>query len=326
MICVGRGLFNGLVEWGEDGKPNPELAESWEPSHGAADWVFNLRKGVKFSNGKEFDADDAIYSLNLHRGDTKSGAAGPLKAVTDVKKLDKHQIQITLAAGDADLPYMLTDYHVLMVPDGFTDWANPVGTGAFRSSSSIRACASRSRRNPNYWKPGRGHLDAVEITVINDCTARLNALISGQVDAINRVDPKAVALVEERPKLKSCGRRAAGSPIMAMMVDQRPLRQSRPPAGAETRASTASSAEDACSAATARSATTTRSRRPTRSSTSELPQTQVRSGQGQVLLQEGRGLPTRRSSCRRRDAAFDGAVDMARCFRPTPRRRASRST
>ena len=54
-----------------------------------------------------------------------------MKPVTDIKKLDKYQIQISLAAADADLPYALTDYHVLMVPDGFKDWAKPVGTGAF---------------------------------------------------------------------------------------------------------------------------------------------------------------------------------------------------
>ena len=54
-----------------------------------------------------------------------------MKPVTDVKKLDKYQIQISLAAADADLPYFLTDYHLLMVPDGFKDWAKPVGTGAF---------------------------------------------------------------------------------------------------------------------------------------------------------------------------------------------------
>ena len=78
MIAVGHGLFNGIVEWGEDGKPKPDLATSWEAKDGAKEWIFNLRKGVKFSNGKEFDADDAIYSLNYHRGDTKSGGKAAL--------------------------------------------------------------------------------------------------------------------------------------------------------------------------------------------------------------------------------------------------------
>ncbi len=173
MVCVGRGLFNGVVEWGEEGKPHPELAESFEPKNGAKDWIFNLRKGVTFSNGQEFTADDAIYSLNLHRGDSKSGGAGALKPITDVKKLDKNQIQISLAAGDADLPYSLTDYHVLMVPDGFKNWAKPVGTGAFTLDKFDPGVRISLRRTRDYWKAGRGHLDGVEVTVMNDSSARL---------------------------------------------------------------------------------------------------------------------------------------------------------
>jgi peptide/nickel transport system substrate-binding protein len=197
MIDTGHGLFNGIVEWGEDGKPKPDLASSWEPKNGAKDWVFNLRKGVKFSNGKEFTADDAMYSLNYHRGDSKSGGKPSLTAVTDVKKLDKYQIQISLAAADADLPYSLTDYHILMVPDGFKDWANPVGTGAFLLEKFDPGVRIALKRNPDYWKEGSGHLDAAEITVISDSTARFNALKSGQIDIINRVDHKAVGLIEK---------------------------------------------------------------------------------------------------------------------------------
>jgi peptide/nickel transport system substrate-binding protein len=197
MIDTGHGLFNGIVEWGVDGKPKPDLASSWEPKNAAKDWIFNLRKGVKFSNGKEFSADDAIYSLNYHRGDSKSGGKPSLTAVTDVKKLDKYQIQISLAAADADLPYSLTDYHILMVPDGFKDWANPVGTGAFLLEKFDPGVRIALKRNPDYWKEGSGHLDAAEITVISDSTARFNALKSGQIDIINRVDHKAVGLLEK---------------------------------------------------------------------------------------------------------------------------------
>jgi peptide/nickel transport system substrate-binding protein len=222
MIEVSRGLFNGLVEWGQDGKPKPELAESFEPKGGAKDWVLNLRKAITFANGKEFTADDAVYSLNLHRGQTKSGGAGSLKPITDVKKLDKHQIQISLEAADADLPYVLTDYHVLMVPEGFKDWANPVGTGSMSLDKFDPGVRISLKKTRDYWKEGRGHLDAVEVTVINDSSARLNALISGQIDAINRVDHKAVALLSKAPKIEVV--RAAGGwhAVMAMEVDKPP--------------------------------------------------------------------------------------------------------
>ena len=79
MIDVGFGLFNTLVENSASNRPIPELAESYEANVGATVWTFVLRRGVHFHNGKEFDADDAIYSLNLHRGAAISGAAGPMR-------------------------------------------------------------------------------------------------------------------------------------------------------------------------------------------------------------------------------------------------------
>ncbi len=222
MIDVGFALFNGLVENGADNRPVPELAEKFEPKPGAAEWIFDLRKGVQFHNGKEFDADDAVYSLNLHLGDSKSGAAGPMKAVTGVKKLDKYQIQVSLASGDADFPTILTDYHIMMVPNGYTDWAKPIGTGAFTVDGFDPGVRIALKKAGAYWKGGRGHLDAVEYTVVNDTSARMNALISGQVDAINRADPKTVSRIEKSPTLEIV--RAAGGwyPVMAMMVDRDP--------------------------------------------------------------------------------------------------------
>jgi peptide/nickel transport system substrate-binding protein len=221
-VVIGFALYNGLIENGPDNKPIPELAESWEAKPGAVEWVFNLRKGVHFSNGKEFDADDAIYSLNLHRGNTKSGAAGPMKAIADIKKLDTHQIQITLNAGDADLPYVLSDYHVLMVPNGFKDFANPIGTGAFTLGKFDPGVSCSLKRKADYWKPGRGHVDAVEITVIADSAARLSALLSDQVDVINNVDPKTVALLKKNRKLGVVQAPGGWHAIMPMMVDREP--------------------------------------------------------------------------------------------------------
>ncbi len=87
-------IMNGFIEIDENNQPVPELLERWESKPGAADWVFDVRKGVTFSNGKTLDADDIIYSLNLHRGDTKSAAKATLGDIAEVKKLgpepDRH--------------------------------------------------------------------------------------------------------------------------------------------------------------------------------------------------------------------------------------------
>ncbi len=195
-------LMNGLVEIDADNRAVPELFESWEAAEGADDWVFNVRQGVTFHNGKTLTADDVVYSLNLHRGDTTSSARSIAEAFKTVEKLSDSQVRITLESGNADLPYVLSDYHFLVVPDGFTDWSRPVGTGPFVFESYEPGVRSRFARNEDYWKPGCANVDAVEVIVINDIAARTNALMSGQVHAINSLDFKTVDLLRRAPNLQ----------------------------------------------------------------------------------------------------------------------------
>ena len=68
-----------------------------------------------------------------------------MKDVMDIKALDDHRIEVTLASANADFPTALTDYHLMMVPDGFTDWSKPVGRALSRSRVSTPACGLSSR-------------------------------------------------------------------------------------------------------------------------------------------------------------------------------------
>ncbi|MBV8764304.1 MAG: ABC transporter substrate-binding protein [Hyphomicrobiales bacterium] len=211
-IAYGWQLWNGLTEVDSEGNITGELAESWEPKPGAVTWVLNLRKGITFTSGKTFDADDAIYSLNLHRGETKSGAKDLLSSIKDVKKLSPNQIEITLTSGDADLPYAFADYHVLMVPNGFTDWSKPDGTGAYALESfepGVRVITKR--KSGTYWKPNRGNFDAVELRYILDVSARTQALLSSQIDAANRLDARTVGLVMKAPTVNVVRTKGTGN-------------------------------------------------------------------------------------------------------------------
>jgi len=67
MQGLGWQLRNCLVEIDADGKPIPELAESWNSTPDAAKWIFKLRRGVEFHNGKALDAEDVVFSINHHR-------------------------------------------------------------------------------------------------------------------------------------------------------------------------------------------------------------------------------------------------------------------
>lgn len=223
MISAAYGIFNALVENGPDNRPIPELAQSYEAKDGAKTWIFNLRTGVTFHNGKTFGAEDVIYSLNLHRGASTSGAAGFMKNISAIKKLTNSQIQIELAEADADLPSVLTDYHLVIVPEGFKDFAKPIGTGAFTLESFDPGVRVAMNKNRNFWKDGRGHLDRVEITVINDGAARLSALTTGQIDAMNRADPKTIALIARNDKLQLVRATGGWHAVCAATCDTKPF-------------------------------------------------------------------------------------------------------
>ncbi|RYB05987.1 ABC transporter substrate-binding protein [Lichenibacterium ramalinae] len=210
-IDYGYQIFNGMVEIGDNGEAVGELLESWETKPGATEWVFNVRKGITFHSGKTLDADDIVYSLNLHRGDTKSAAKDLLSAISDVKKLGPNQIGITLSTGNADLPYNLSDYHVLVVPNGFTNWAKPDGTGAYALESFEPGVRVLTKNTGHYWKPNRAWYDSVELRYIPDAAARSQALISGQVDAVNRLDPKTVGFLMKSPKVSVVQTKGTGN-------------------------------------------------------------------------------------------------------------------
>ena len=215
-ICIGYQLMNGLVEIGDGGEPIPELFSSWEPNSDAREWVFNIRQDVVFHNGKTLDADDVIYSVNLHRGNTTSASKVAVENIRDVKKLDANRVKISLNGGDADLPSTLADYRLLVVPNDFSDWANPIGTGGYKLQHFEAGVRCITVKAGDYWKPNAAHVDAIELLVINDSMARINALISSQVDIINRIDGRTADLLKRNKKLQVVRSQTGQHAILAM--------------------------------------------------------------------------------------------------------------
>jgi len=201
LVSSGQ-LRNGLTEIAADGSLIPELAESWEASPDAKVWTFKLRQDVEFHNGKSLSADDVVASLNHHRGtDSKSAAKDIVKSVTDIKA-DGGMVVVTLADGNADFPYLLSDPHLGICPagsEGGIDWKSGIGTGGYILDSFEPGVRTVTHRNPNYWKEGRAHFDEIETLFIADVVARTNALRSGEIDAMNKVDLKTVNLLKKTP-------------------------------------------------------------------------------------------------------------------------------
>jgi peptide/nickel transport system substrate-binding protein len=196
--------------WGEtlvwlapDGSPIPVLAEEWRSSPDAKTWTFKIRKGVQFHDGKAMTPDDVVATIERHSDENaKSGALGILKGIETVKA-DGDSVVFTLKEGNADMPFLMIDYHLVIQPNGGKD--NPaaaIGTGPYRIFGSEAGVRYNAARFDGYWDSDKvGFAEQVEIVVINDATARIAAMQSGQVHMINRIEPKTVALLKNMQKV-----------------------------------------------------------------------------------------------------------------------------
>jgi peptide/nickel transport system substrate-binding protein len=190
---------NQLIEVGADGQLVPEMAESWESDDGVT-WVFRIRQGVTFHSGKDMTVDDVVASINHHRGENSTSAVKTLlDPITDVRA-DGQNVIVTLEAANADLPYLMTDYHIPIMPsqDGRIDPTSLDGVGGYVVESYEPGVQASLTRNPNYWKEDRAWFDRVELLSILDPAARLNALITGEVHTIDQIDPATIGMLEGR--------------------------------------------------------------------------------------------------------------------------------
>ena len=206
MRTLAYGTSNTLVEIAGDNSLAPELAESWEAKPGAAEWVFKIRSGVEFSNGKTLDADDVIASIQHHRGDdSKSGMKPLLSAIQTINKDGDNTVVFTLDQGNADFPYMFSDYRLFIMPnkDGKMDWQSGVGTGGYVLKEFNPGVRASLERAPNYWRSGeRAFFDSAEILTMPDVNTRQTALISNDIDIVDQVDLKTVDLLKRSPGLE----------------------------------------------------------------------------------------------------------------------------
>ncbi len=186
-----RQIYSCLIDLDNSAQIIPGLAESWTSNKTVDLWQFNLRKGVEFHNGKTLDAADVVYSIERHLAKgSKSPAKSLLSSIKRLEAKGSSVVEFELTGGNADFLYILSDYHLGVVPEGFTKWDAPIGTGPFVMKDYDPGVRSLAERNPNYFRDNRPYVDAAEIICINDWTARLNALQSGEVHIINRVDSR----------------------------------------------------------------------------------------------------------------------------------------
>lgn len=191
-----------LVNISPSGEIMPRLAESVDASADAKTWFFRIRRGVEFHNGKTLTPEDVAQTLRRHSDEnSQSGALGIMRGISDIR-VDGDMVVLETDTPNADLPYLLADYHLVIQPDGgFDDPAAGIFTGAYRMVEDEPGVRHVMEKFANYWDDSVGHFNSVEMLVINDSTARNSALQSGQVQMVNRVEPRVADLVGRAPNV-----------------------------------------------------------------------------------------------------------------------------
>jgi peptide/nickel transport system substrate-binding protein len=197
---VGWQFGDGLVTLSPTGELVPRVAEEFGSSPDAKTWTFKIRKGITFHNGKDVTAQDVLATLERHSDEkSKSGALGLMTGISSMK-VDGDTVVIGLKEAKYHPTEQMGAHHQIIQPKCGKD--NPtegISCGPYKIVSNEPGVRHVLEKYDGYYNADLGHASTIEILVINDATARISALQSGQVNMINRVEPKIVELIKRVP-------------------------------------------------------------------------------------------------------------------------------
>ena len=183
-------ITEGLLSYDFDLKPKPELATAWEVSEDGLTYRFELRRGVKWHDGKPFTAADAAFSILLLKEIHPRGRI-TFAHVESAETPDDHTLVLHLAK---PAPYLINALaaqespivpkHVYEGSKADTNPANnaPIGTGPFEFVELVQGSHLVLERNPDYWDEGKPYLDRIVFRFVPDAGARAVALETGEAD------------------------------------------------------------------------------------------------------------------------------------------------
>ena len=222
--------FDALARFDEKGKIQLHLAEELKAEK-ANQYLIRVRKGVEFHNGKTLTIDDVIYSIKRTKnpklklfGNAAFGAID----LNGIKKLDKWTCRLKLSRPDVTLMEAFAQYFQGVVPKGYQPNAvgkgplQYIGTGPFKVKSFTPGRESVHVKNENYWIDGQPYLSEVRIINFPSDAAKVNALLSGQVEAMADVPFAQVPVVKGRGKKILVSPTGAWTPL-CMRVDTPPF-------------------------------------------------------------------------------------------------------
>jgi peptide/nickel transport system substrate-binding protein len=175
-----------LVKTNLQAVTEPNLATGWEVTPDGKTYTFKLRKGVKFHDGTDFNAQAVKYNLDLWL----KSPSPVLKQLSSVDVIDDSTVRLNFAGFDNLVLYELSKEAYIASPTAIekngVKWADthPVGTGPFKLKNYERDVVVRFERFNDYWKEGRPYADGLEFVIIKDPMTQLASMKSGDINII----------------------------------------------------------------------------------------------------------------------------------------------
>lgn len=181
----------------------PELATDWTISEDGLTYTFNLRQGVKFHNGKDFSAEDVIFSYErIMNPDFPAADASSFTMVESVEAPDEHTVVFKLKFPFAAFLTKLEQLWVLPKDTEANFEQELIGTGPFKFKEWVSGDHITLERFDDYWEEGKPYLDEVIYKPIPEDATKLVELQTGGLNFISNVPYKDIAELENDPNLQ----------------------------------------------------------------------------------------------------------------------------
>jgi peptide/nickel transport system substrate-binding protein len=213
-------VYDTLVGVDDDLKPTPRLATSWKQTSPAT-YVFTIRQGVRFSNGREMTVDDVVGSLErLADPETGSFWTAQLGQVRSIAKAGPWRVKVTLKQPRRSFVPSLAHVMAAVLPmkelrsGTFDPKKELLGTGAFKVLDHKQDESWTLVRNPHYWVEGEPKVDRLVVQIMPEDAARVAALRDGSIDVTTFGTPDAPRLLQGQPNVKAVVQNATAFYIM----------------------------------------------------------------------------------------------------------------
>ena len=223
-IAIQYIMYEGLTAWDFDMNLTNHLAETIEPNADGTVWQVKLRDGVMWQDGKPLTADDVVFSLDriVDPKDPKVGSAA-LTGVTKggTKKVDDKTVEITLSTANVLLAENLAERSCKIVPVDFDPKA-PIGSGPFKMLEMKPGESFKWEAFADYWDTPP-YVDTLTMIEYADDTARINALQSGQIQAMSQLPKSQAKVIEATEGLALLNAETGAWRPFTMRIDVKPF-------------------------------------------------------------------------------------------------------